>query len=75
MNDCPICYNKFDRQHKWELAIRCGHRLCLECLTGIIREADTTTSTELKCPFCRKQFYPTEIIFLRPSKDRSRLTH
>ena len=47
---CPICYYEYDTiDHLPRIIINCGHSVCAQCLSALIKGSDT-----LKCPLDKK---------------------
>ncbi len=64
---CRICFTAYDKHRHWECSLACGHVLCIECILKLINQSERTGN--LSCPFCRREFQPYGIVFLRTNKN------
>ncbi|TNV83558.1 hypothetical protein FGO68_gene12948 [Halteria grandinella] len=48
---CQICLEGFDTDTQLPMSLNCGHTICLECLSNMMRG-----TTLIKCPFDNKQY-------------------
>ncbi|XP_054287252.1 E3 ubiquitin-protein ligase SHPRH-like [Macrosteles quadrilineatus] len=59
---CPVCRN--DLTDKWSV-LQCGHCLCLDCLSFIVKP----TTFNLQCPQCRQSCLVSEISYVESNTD------
>ena len=61
--ECVICLEEMQTP----CTIRSGHRICADCVSCAVR-------TDPRCPVCRVDYTPKDIIRLRPADEDELLT-
>ncbi|KAM6431316.1 ring finger protein-like [Liasis olivaceus] len=53
--ECPICTELYDQDHRKPALLNCSHTLCGQCLQAILEAASAADIGRVRCPICRQK--------------------
>lgn len=53
--ECPICTELYDQDHRKPALLNCSHVLCGQCLQAILQAGSAADIGRVRCPICRQK--------------------
>ncbi len=51
VDECPICFD--ENYNKFSATLKCGHKICSQCLVSHTLKAQEINKINVECPLCR----------------------